>query len=75
MSMGSSGLAEISSNSTSTHVFAAPLELPAPERCVDLFGGRPLQGITIADRFEYRVPDVPGWLRGVRPVAQAPPCG
>lgn len=41
---------------------AAP-ELPPPEQCAGLRQG-PARGISIVDRFEYRAPVPPGWLRG-----------
>lgn len=38
-------------------------DLPAPDDCVDPFEAiRP--SATVADRVEYRFPQVPGWLRG-----------
>jgi acyl-CoA thioesterase len=42
---------------------AAP-ELPPPEQAIDLLGGGSLPGITMTDRYDYRVPELPGWVRG-----------
>jgi acyl-CoA thioesterase len=48
-----------------THMRSAAPDLPAPERCHDLMEGTPpLPGVSITDRFEYRVPALPGWARG-----------
>lgn len=41
-----------------------PPELPPPDDCLDLLGERSIPGLTIADRIEYRVPELPGWARG-----------
>jgi acyl-CoA thioesterase len=42
---------------------AAP-DLPPPEACLDMTGGGSLPGLTITDRFEYRMPQLPGWTQG-----------
>ncbi len=47
-----------------TEVFSEPPKLPAPDDCVDLTGGQSIPGLTIADRFEYRFPEAPGWQQG-----------
>lgn len=47
-----------------TRVFGEPPKLPAPEECVDLTGGRSIPGLTIADRYEYRFAESPGWPIG-----------
>lgn len=47
---------------------AAP-ELPPPEQCFGLGPPAAVSGITTAARFDYRMPDAPGWLRG-RPTGE-----
>lgn len=47
-----------------TLLLAERPDLPPPESTIDLVGGRSLPGISIVDRFEYRVPALPGWVRG-----------
>jgi acyl-CoA thioesterase len=42
---------------------AAAPELPPPEECFGFEAGE-VRGITTADRFDYRLPAAPGWLRG-----------
>jgi acyl-CoA thioesterase len=49
-----------------THLVGLPPKLPAPEDCLDLFDGtdsRPA-GVSIADRFECRFAELPGWRTG-----------
>jgi acyl-CoA thioesterase len=41
-----------------------PPRLPEADACVDLREAGTLPGVTIADRVEYRMPELPGWLRG-----------
>ncbi|MCA1703170.1 MAG: thioesterase family protein, partial [Actinobacteria bacterium] len=38
--------------------------LPPPEECVDVLGGHAMPGVTITERIEYRMPEVPSWLDG-----------
>ena len=47
-----------------TAVFASPPDLPPPGECVDPLEGRSIDGVTIADRIEYRSPEAPGWWLG-----------
>lgn len=47
-----------------SHMSMTPPDLPAPDRCYDVAGSLYLPGVTIIDRVEYRVPEVPGWARG-----------
>jgi acyl-CoA thioesterase len=47
-----------------TLVLGGPPDLPPPERCVDPLGGASLPGVTIADRVEYRMAEMPGWTQG-----------
>ena len=47
-----------------TLVLAQPPGLPAVEDTVDLLGGRSIAGISIVDRYEYRIAALPGWVRG-----------
>src|SRR5690606_6245777 len=47
-----------------TEVFSEPPKLPAPADCVDPTGGPSIPGLTLADRFEYRFAEAPGWPRG-----------
>lgn len=47
-----------------TLVLNEPPDLPPPEECVDALGGTSLPGLTIIDRIEYRMAEVPGWLQG-----------
>ena len=53
-----------------TQMLASPPKLPAPEDCVDPTQGQSLPGITIADRFHYRYPEIPGWAKG-QPAGEA----
>jgi acyl-CoA thioesterase len=41
-----------------------PPKLPPPDQCLDPLGGGSWPEITITDRFDYRVPAMPGWMRG-----------
>jgi len=47
-----------------TDVRNAPPDLPPPEECLDLTAGGSLPGVTITDRFDYRLPQLPGWVQG-----------
>jgi acyl-CoA thioesterase len=47
-----------------TVIFGAPPGLPPPDDCLDPLAGRSLEGVTIADRVEYRMARPPGWLLG-----------
>jgi acyl-CoA thioesterase len=47
-----------------TTVFGEPPKLPDPQRCAHLTDGRSIPGLTIADRYEYRFPERPGWTAG-----------
>lgn len=56
--------ADLGAASGRTKMFAEAPKLPAPEDCVDATGGLSIPGLTIADRFEYRFAEPPGWSRG-----------
>jgi Acyl-CoA thioesterase len=56
--------ADLGSAQGRTEVFGEAPKLPVPEECVDLTGGQSIPGLTIAERYEYRFPEAPGWLRG-----------
>jgi acyl-CoA thioesterase len=43
---------------------AAPPELPPPDEAIDVLTAGALPGVTIAERFEYRAPAIPGWATG-----------
>lgn len=47
-----------------TVVFNERPALPAPEECVDVLGGAAMPGVSITERIEYRMTEVPGWLTG-----------
>jgi acyl-CoA thioesterase len=47
-----------------TLLLAGPPDLPEAEASIDLLGGRSIEGISIVDRYEYRMAAVPGWLQG-----------
>lgn len=47
-----------------TDVRNEPPVLPAPEECRNLLPDGPLPGVTITERVEYRMPELPGWMRG-----------
>jgi len=47
-----------------TEVLGSRPDLPVPEDCVDPLAGTTLEGVTIADRMEYRLPELPGWWQG-----------
>ena len=47
-----------------TLVIGAPPAPSPPSGAVDPLGGRSVPGITIADRFEYRMAEMPGWAKG-----------
>lgn len=47
-----------------TLVLGEPPQLPPPHECVDPTGGNTLPGVTIAERVEYRMPELPGWMQG-----------
>ena len=55
---------DLSRTAGRTLELGAPPKLPPPDEAIDLLGGRALPGITITDRFDYRVPAVPGWAQG-----------
>jgi acyl-CoA thioesterase len=42
---------------------SAPV-LPDPEHCVDILGDSHIPGVSIIDRVEYRMPEMPGWVKG-----------
>lgn len=44
----------------------APPVLPPLEQCSPLYQGRTVPGVTIAERIDFRVAEVPGWVRGQR---------
>jgi acyl-CoA thioesterase len=46
-----------------TH-FEPPPVLPPVEEAIDLTGGASIDGVTIINRFEYRVAAIPGWAQG-----------
>lgn len=50
-----------------TEVLGNAPTLPVPEECVDVTGGQSFPGLTIADRYDYRFAEVPGWPVGSRP--------
>lgn len=56
--------ADLAQASGRTFVNNVKPDLPPPEETVDLLGGRRLPGITVADRIEYRGPQVLGWASG-----------
>jgi acyl-CoA thioesterase len=47
-----------------TLVLAEGPDLPAADTSTDLLGGRSIPGISIVDRFEYRMAALPGWVQG-----------
>jgi acyl-CoA thioesterase len=47
-----------------TLVLNEPPRLPRPEECVDVLAGVSMPGLSIIDRIDYRMPVVPGWLKG-----------
>lgn len=47
-----------------TVVLSEPPALPSPRDAIDPLGGTSLPGVSIADRVEFRMAEVPGWLRG-----------
>lgn len=47
-----------------TLVIGAPPAPSPPPGAVDPLGGASVPGITIADRFEYRMAEMPGWAKG-----------
>lgn len=46
-----------------TMLNSAP-DLPAPEDCLDIMAKGGLPGVSIADRCDYRIPELPGWVEG-----------
>jgi Thioesterase-like superfamily len=46
-----------------TVVLNAPPALPPPDRAIDPLLGLPLEGVSIAQRVEFRTPELPGWRR------------
>jgi len=47
-----------------TVVLNAPPQLAPPDQAIDPLAGRSPGGVTIADRIEFRMPRLPGWLTG-----------
>lgn len=47
-----------------TVLFSSAPKLPPPDEAVDPLQGLSLDGMTIADRLEFRTAELPGWLRG-----------
>lgn len=45
-------------------MFNEPPSLPPPEACVEPMGEGSMPGVSIVERFDYRFPRTPGWLRG-----------
>jgi acyl-CoA thioesterase len=41
-----------------------PPDLPPADQCVDPLASGPIPGLTIVDRFDYRMPEQPGWAQG-----------
>jgi hypothetical protein len=44
--------------------FGRPPELPPPADCIDLMSGRTIPGVTVAERYDVRAPQLPGWAVG-----------
>ena len=47
-----------------TLMFNEPPSLPPPEECAEPMGEGSMPGVSIIERFDYRFPKTPGWLRG-----------
>ncbi len=47
-----------------TLVLGAMPELPPPDAAIDLLEGRSVPGVTMTERFDYRVAAPPGWVQG-----------
>jgi len=47
-----------------TEELGTPPDLPSPEDAIDPLAGLSIDGVSIAERLEYRVATPPGWLRG-----------
>ncbi|MPZ96536.1 MAG: thioesterase family protein [Propionibacteriales bacterium] len=58
------GFGDLSTHQGRTRVDSKPPELPVPDDCVDVTGGRSLPGLSIVDRLECRARSVPGWVQG-----------
>ncbi len=56
--------ADLGTSAGRTEVRGEPPKLPAPDECVDLTGGKPIPGLTIADRYDYRFAEPLGWPTG-----------
>jgi len=56
--------ADLSQATGRTLELSATPKLPPPEQAIDLLGGNSIPGITMCDRFDYRVPAMPGWVQG-----------
>lgn len=55
---------DLAAASGRTLVRSSPPALPPPEDCLDPLAGIRLPGLTIAERMEFRAPQVPAWLTG-----------
>lgn len=55
---------DLSAASGRTLLLADRPDLPPADECVDLLGGRSIPGISIVDRFDYRMAGLPGWVQG-----------
>lgn len=55
---------DLSAANGRTHVLNAPPELPEPARAIDPLAETSIPGVTIADRVEYRMAELPGWWQG-----------
>jgi acyl-CoA thioesterase len=60
---------DLAAASGRTDVRGRPPELPPPDEAIQLDRGA-LPGVTITERFEYRLPALPGWAQG-RPTGDA----
>jgi acyl-CoA thioesterase len=47
-----------------TLVADGPPALPGPDECVDPLGGKPLEGVSITERLEFRFAEMPAWWQG-----------
>ena len=45
-------------------MLAEPPDLPPPDETVDVLGGQSIPGLSLVDRFEYRMAGRPGWAQG-----------
>ena len=55
---------ELAAASGRTLVLAEPPDLPPPDETVDVLGGQSIPGLSLVDRFEYRMAGRPGWAQG-----------